>query len=94
MFNTGRRKIVKGCLFIALLSVMVPSVLAAKEVNINKANAIDIAESLDGIGEKRAQAIVKYRMQHGPFTSLKQISEVAGVGERTLEKNAKYIQMK
>ncbi len=67
---------------------------AAKEVDINHADSVTIAESLDGIGESKAQAIVDYRKKHGPFDSLQDLAAVKGVGEKTLEKNAKYIVIK
>jgi competence protein ComEA len=56
-------------------------------VDINSASAEDIAASLQGIGSKQAAAIVAYREQHGPFTSLDQLTEVKGVGAKTISKN-------
>ncbi|WP_096084730.1 ComEA family DNA-binding protein [Agaribacterium haliotis] len=56
-------------------------------VNINKANAEVLADMLDGVGEKKAQAIVAYREQHGEFLSVEQLVEVKGIGEATLAKN-------
>lgn len=64
---------------------------AAKEVDINHADSMTIAESLDGIGQSKAQAIVDYREKHGPFTRVQDVAAVKGVGEKTLESNAKYI---
>lgn len=56
-------------------------------VNINTANADTIAAVLNGVGAVRAQSIVKWREQHGPFTSMAQLAEVRGVGAVVLEKN-------
>jgi competence protein ComEA len=67
---------------------------AGQPVNINTADASSIASSLDGIGEKRAQAIVEYRAKNGPFKSLEDVSKVKGVGESTSNKNAKNILFK
>ena len=67
---------------------------AAKEVDINHADSTTIAESLDGIGQSKAQAIVAYREKHGPFAQLQDVAAVKGVGEKTLENNAKYIVIK
>ena len=61
---------------------------SAATININEASAARIAEVLDGIGEKRAQAIVDYREKHGAFESLDDLAAVKGVGEKTLEDNA------
>lgn len=91
--NNGYRKTIKSAILMGLLTVSSASVWAAKAVNINKADAITLAESLDGIGQKRAEAIVEYRSQNGPFTSLDQVSDVAGIGEKIVERNSEFIQM-
>ena len=54
-------------------------------VNINKADAVTLAESLRGIGLKKAEAIVAYREANGPFRSVDELVNVKGIGERTLE---------
>lgn len=60
-------------------------------VNINTADATTLAEVLTGIGEVRAQEIVKRRDAHGNFTSIEQLAEVKGVGARVIEKNRERI---
>lgn len=73
---------------------LVNPVLALQPVNINKADAKTIAESLHSIGEAKAKAIVDYRTKNGPFTSVEQLGNVKGIGEKTLAKNKQYIQLK
>lgn len=51
-------------------------------VNINTADATAL-EALNGIGEVLAAAIVQYRDQHGPFTSIEQLQDVSGIGPAT-----------
>lgn len=53
-------------------------------VNINHATAIDIAVMLKGIGLKKAEAIVEWRIANGKFTDIDQLTEVKGIGEKTL----------
>jgi competence protein ComEA len=53
-------------------------------VNINTADAAAL-EALPGIGEVLAAAIVQYRDQHGPFTSIDQLQDVSGIGPATFE---------
>ncbi len=60
----------------------------AEPVNINKADAKTIAESLKGIGMKKAQAIVRYRKKNGAFKTLDDLMNVKGIGEKTVKKNA------
>ena len=63
----------------------------AEPIDINKASAQEIATSLDGIGDKKAEEIVKYREKHGDFKSIDELSNVKGIGMKTLEKNKNNI---
>jgi len=56
-------------------------------VNINTANAQQIADSIKGIGDSKARAIIEYRDTHGKFTSLQELEKVAGIGAKTIERN-------
>ncbi|WP_369413351.1 ComEA family DNA-binding protein [Microbulbifer guangxiensis] len=69
------------------------TLMAAITVNVNSASAEELAEKLDGVGESRAQGIVEYREEHGPFTSVEQLLEVKGIGVATLDKNRARIQL-
>ncbi|MGR9088249.1 MAG: ComEA family DNA-binding protein [Gammaproteobacteria bacterium] len=66
----------------------------ASPVNINSADAKTISESLSGIGLKKAEAIVKYRTEKGSFSKAEDLTSVAGIGEKTVEKNKKDILLK
>ena len=57
---------------------------AAKLINVNTATASQLC-SLKGIGEKKAAAIIQYRDEHGDFTSVDQLLNVPGIGEKLLE---------
>jgi competence protein ComEA len=63
----------------------------AAPVNINTADAKTISESLTNIGLKKAEAIVKYRTEKGPFKAVEELTNVAGIGDKTVEKNRKDI---
>ncbi len=63
------------------------SVSQAEPVNINTATATELQERLRGIGENRAQRIVNYRAQHGPFAAPEDIMEVPYIGRRLYESN-------
>jgi len=50
-----------------------------------------LAAGLNGIGLKKAEAIVGWRSKNGKFTKVEQLMEVKGIGAKTLEKNRKSI---
>ena len=62
-------------------------------ININTATAVQI-ESLPGIGPVKAQAIVEYRTQNGPFNSPEEIQNVSGIGPATYEQLRSKISVK
>ncbi len=57
-----------------------------KKIDINNAS-LDELTLLIGIGEKKAQAIVKYREEMGNFKRIEDIMNVKGIGNSTYEKN-------
>jgi competence protein ComEA len=50
-------------------------------VNINTADEAALL-ALDHIGKAKAQAIVKYRQEHGMFKSIDELKAVPGIGDR------------
>jgi len=79
------RKFLATLFTIVLLSVPVCA-LAADLIDINTADAATL-EQINGIGEKKAQSIIDYRNEHGPFATVDDITKVKGIGPATLEKN-------
>jgi competence protein ComEA len=69
------------------------SAWAGFPVNINSADAVEIAQALDGIGQSKAEAIVAYRDANGPFATKEQLTSVRGIGLATLEKNFENIML-
>lgn len=53
-------------------------------ININTASVTEF-ETLSGIGEVLAGAIVDYRTENGPFASVDDLESVSGIGPATLE---------
>jgi competence protein ComEA len=62
-------------------------------VDINTADAKTLERQLEGIGPKKATAIVEYREKHGLFKSLSDLEQVYGIGEKTLERNRDKIKI-
>jgi competence protein ComEA len=52
-------------------------------VNINTADEMTLI-TLDHIGKAKAQAIVKYRGEHGAFKTIDELKAVPGIGDRVL----------
>ena len=46
---------------------------------------------LDGIGKTKGKAIIAYREEHGAFTSVDELLNVSGIGEKTLDRIRDYI---
>lgn len=66
------------------------SLLEGEVIEINTAGLEDL-QRLPGIGEKRAQAIVDYREEHGPFQSVDELDNVDGIGEGILSGLRDYV---
>lgn len=66
------------------------SLLEGERIPVNTADVYEL-DRLPGIGPAKAQAIVDYRTQHGPFQSTDQLLEVSGIGQATLEGLLDYI---
>jgi competence protein ComEA len=54
------------------------------KLNINSADVSEL-QTLSGVGPSKAQSIILYREENGPFTSIEQLLEVRGIGEKTIE---------
>lgn len=54
-------------------------------ININTADSAQLQE-LDGIGPATAQKIIDYRKENGRFSSIEDIKNVSGIGDKSFEK--------
>lgn len=66
---------------------------ASTPVNVNTADAPTLAQSLDGVGLAKAQAIVAWREANGSFESADQLTEVKGIGQSLVDRNRDAIQV-
>ncbi len=56
-----------------------------QKINSNRAEAW-LLQTLEGIGEIRAKAIIDYRQRNGPFHNTAELLKVEGIGPSTYEK--------
>ncbi|MCA0986113.1 helix-hairpin-helix domain-containing protein [Guptibacillus algicola] len=54
-------------------------------ISINKATLSELQE-LPGIGPAKAEAIIAYREEQGGFSTIDDLKEISGIGEKTFEK--------
>lgn len=60
-------------------------------VSINTATAEALAQAMNGVGLKKAQAIVSYREEYGPFKTLDDLKQVPGMGNSLVERNLAHL---
>lgn len=90
-------KALSSALALAIALLLGSSAVAeptATSVNVNRADAATIAAVLDGVGLKKAEAIVAHRQREGSFKSPVDLVDVKGIGLRTVEINETRIRLK
>jgi len=73
------------------VKVLLPTFLdSPPKVNLNSAG-VDELDELPGIGPAKAESIVAYRTEHGPFHSLDELANVSGIGKSIIERIADLV---
>ncbi len=63
-----------------------------EKININTAS-LEQLKQLSGIGDAKAQAIIDYRNEHGPFETISDIMKISGIKEAAFNKIKDFIQV-
>jgi competence protein ComEA len=64
---------------------------ATDKLDINTADSAMLAQALQGVGEKRAELIVAWRAEHGPFKSIDDLIKVKGIGQKIVDENREIL---
>lgn len=67
-----------------------PSEAGGQPVPLNTATVVEL-ETIPGVGPVTAQRIVEFREEGGGFTSVEQLLDVSGIGEKTLASLKPYV---
>lgn len=62
-------------------------------ISINSASAEELARVMNGVGLKKAQAIVSYREEYGPFKTVDDLKQVPGMGGALVERNLAHLML-
>lgn len=61
-----------------------------KQININRADSAEL-KNVPGIGEKKAEEIMRYREENGSFQRIEELMNVPGIGKKIFESLEKLI---
>ena len=56
-----------------------------EKINVNTATEAEL-QTISGIGAKKAQEIIRFRDEQGPFKTVEELKNVSGIGEKTVER--------
>jgi competence protein ComEA len=77
----------------SILVTLIPLVAFGGPVDINTADASTLARELNGVGPARANAIVAYRTEHGPFKSVDDLRLVKNMPQKIIDNNRELLRV-
>ena len=70
---------------LSIILLLFLATVAIAKVNINTASVNEL-QTIKGIGQVKAEAIVKDRQKNGKYRSIEDLARVKGIGPRTVKK--------
>jgi competence protein ComEA len=84
--------VLSSLVLVFLLNTSNPVLAQEQQIALNINNAsIEQLEKMKGIGAKKAQAIVEYRLNNGNFASIEDLIKVKGIGSKFVAKNRAWL---
>lgn len=87
MRRTNATPLLATLLLASSLLAGTASAAETTRLDINTADAARLSQTINGVGMKRAQAIVAYRKANGPFKSVDDLTRVGGIGAKIVERS-------
>ena len=67
-----------------------PALTPDGKLDLNLASKEDLM-TVPGIGDATATLILNYRESHGPFTSIEELTNISGIGEKKVEALSDFV---
>lgn len=67
-------------------------VIEAVSVDVNRAGLAEL-QALPGVGRARAEAIILYRLRHGPFRAVDDLAAVDGLGAPSVDALRSFVRL-
>ncbi len=83
-------KLIYAIIFSLMLSLPIIG-YSAESININTADKETLMSVITGVGDKKADAIIAYRNEHGNFKSVDDLTNVKGIGQSTVDKHREQL---
>tara|TARA_R110000782_G_scaffold112960_1_gene202907 strand:+ start:270 stop:536 length:267 start_codon:yes stop_codon:yes gene_type:complete len=83
-------KLFNSILLTLLLSLPLLA-FSAEAININTADKEALMSVIKGVGDKKAEAIINYRKENGPFKSIDELTNIKGIGQTTIDKHREML---
>jgi len=83
-------KLFNSLLLTLLLSLPIIA-FSADSININTADKEALMSVIKGVGDKKAEAIISYRKENGPFKSIDELTNIKGIGQGTIDKHREML---
>ncbi len=84
--------VLSSLVLVFMLNVTSAALAEEQQVSLNiNIASIEQLEKMKGIGAKKAQAIVDYRLNNGSFSSVEDLIKVKGIGSKFVAKNRPWL---